>query len=130
MKVREIRAEIVRFLESANRGFSRVLNEQVWHLSGGEHQLLSLAVAAVLVGSRKGKHLLLLDEHVSQLDTLARKVVMEATERLIRESAISAIMATHDPRLACRYGDRQIVISHGRVVCDLNESRLSNQKRP
>ena len=107
-------------LERFRYGLSRVLKEQIWNLSGGEHQLVSLAVASVFAdGQPKGSHVLLLDEHVSQLDPVAHDVVMEATDRLIRDGELSTIMATHNCELAVRYGDRQIVLSRGRVARDL-----------
>jgi len=113
-------------LDTFRCGLSRVLKEQIWSLSGGEHQLVSLAVASVFAdGQPKGSHVLLLDEHVSQLDPMAHDVVMEATDRLIRAGELSAIMATHNCELAVRYGDRQIVLSRGRVAGEFaGDSRI------
>ena len=113
-------------LEELRSGLSRVLKEQIWHLSGGEHQLVTLAVASIFAdGQPKGSHVLLLDEHVSQLDPISHDIVMGATERLIRDRELSAIMATHNCELAVRYGDRQVVVSRGRIVRSLSgESRV------
>jgi putative ABC transport system ATP-binding protein len=121
-----VRKDIADRLEAFRRGLSSVIKEQIWHLSGGEHQLVSLAVASLLAdGQPKGSHVLLLDEHVSQLDPVAHDVVMEATDRLIRDGGLSTIMATHNCELAVRYGDRQIVLSRGRIAREFSgDSRI------
>ena len=93
--------------------------EQVWYLSGGEHQLLSLAVAACLVRrTRPAGHVVLLDEHVSQLDPLEKERVMLATLELARLPGVTTMMATHDCEVAARFGTRQIIMRSGRIVHD------------
>ncbi|MGO8735465.1 MAG: ATP-binding cassette domain-containing protein [Terriglobia bacterium] len=121
-----IRQKAQERLESLRKGLGRILKEQIWHLSGGEHQLVNLAVASVFAdGKGGGSHVLLLDEHVSQLDPVAHHVVMEATNGLIRERQLSALMATHNVELAARYGDRQVVLSQGRILREFaGESRI------
>jgi putative ABC transport system ATP-binding protein len=121
-----LRKDVGDRLETFRRGLSGVLKEQIWHLSGGEHQLVSLAVASIFAdGQPKGSHVLLLDEHVSQLDPIAHDVVMEATDRLIRAGQLSTVMATHNCELAVRYGDRQIVLSQGRIAREFSgDSRI------
>lgn len=120
--VKACHSEIKSSLESIRNGLSNVMPEQVWNLSGGEHQLVNLAVATVLAGRESNrKHVLLLDEHVSQLDPGARETVMAATDALIARTRVAAIMATHDCELATRFGNRQIVMGHGRVFKDLEE---------
>jgi putative ABC transport system ATP-binding protein len=121
-----LRKDLVDRLEMFRVGLSGVLKEQIWHLSGGEHQLVSLAVASIFAaGQSKGSHVLLLDEHVSQLDPVAHDLVMEATDRLIRNGELSTVMATHNCDLAVRYGDRQIVLSQGRIAREfVGDSRI------
>jgi len=125
----QIDLEVKTRLESVREGFSSTASQQVWHLSGGEHQLLSLAVAAALAGSNvANRHLLLLDEHVSQLDPIARDEVMNSTESLIRGSGMNAIMATHDCGMASRYGDRQIILGRGRILSDVKgQDRITDE---
>src|ERR1017187_9810501 len=109
--------EIARRLETTRKGLSRVIREQIWHLSGGEHQLLSLAVAAALADSQtRGTHVLLLDEHVAHLDPVSYDIVMESTSTLVRGKGMSAIMATHSCEMASGFGDRQVLLSRGRIV--------------
>jgi len=109
--------EIAQRLETIRKGLSRIIREQVWHLSGGEHQLLSLAVAAALADSQtSGAHILLLDEHVAHLDPVSYDTVMESTSTLVRGKGMSAIMATHSCEMASSFGDRQVLLSHGRIV--------------
>lgn len=93
--------------------------EQVWYLSGGEHQLLSLAVAACLVRrTRPAGHVVLLDEHVSQLDPLEKERIMLATVELARLPGVTTIMATHDCEVAATFGTRHVIMRGGRIVQD------------
>lgn len=128
------KTELARFmsdqLEQIKKGLLTLLNEQMWNISEGEHQLISLAVAAILSKrDPNSNHLLLLDEHVSQLDPMAHEMVMEITDKLIRDEGLSAIMTTHDVEVATQYGSRQIILSRGKIVADLAaKNRLQSAK--
>lgn len=103
--------------------------EQVWYLSGGEHQLLSLAVAACMVRrTRPAGHVILLDEHVSQLDPLEKERIMLATVELAQLPGVTTMMATHDCELAATFGTRQIIMRSGRIVHDTAGGSLLNEE--
>jgi putative ABC transport system ATP-binding protein len=106
-------------LEVLEPGLSRLLTNQIWHLSGGEYQLVALSVATILCEqSTDGLHIILLDEHVSQLAPKARDRVLRATTDLVNRQHLTALLATHSPVIATSLGNRQIVIANGRVVID------------
>ncbi|MGD0027254.1 MAG: ATP-binding cassette domain-containing protein [Xanthobacteraceae bacterium] len=110
-----------RRLDSLETGLSRILDSQIWHLSGGEYQFVALAVAWIKCeGTQAGSHLLLLDEHVSNLAPLARERVLEATTRIVKDNALTAMIASHSLDIATNIGNRQIVLANGRIVADLS----------
>jgi putative ABC transport system ATP-binding protein len=81
-------------------------------LSGGQRQ--RVAVARATVGERR---VLLADEPTGALDT----VTGEAVLRLLRahcDDGGTAVMVTHDPRLAS-WADRVVFLRDGRVVDDV-----------
>jgi len=82
-------------------------------LSGGQRQLLAL-IMAVLARPL----LLLLDEHVAALDPHMADQVMRKTDELVREHRLTSVMVTHNMRMAARYGDRLLIMNHGRIVKD------------
>jgi len=83
------------------------------HLSGGQRQLASLAQSVVREPS-----VLLLDEPTSALDLNYQFRVMHRVRSLVQDRGIIAIVVLHDIALACRWCDRVVVLSEGRVVAD------------
>ena len=63
-------------------------------LSGGEQQ--RVAIARALANHPK---LLIADEPTGQLDLRTGRTIMQLIERLVRETGLSALVATHDPTL-------------------------------
>jgi putative tryptophan/tyrosine transport system ATP-binding protein len=109
-------------LESLNPRLPRLMKSQIWSLSGGEYQLVSLAVAQTLLEppERAPKAaILLLDEHTSHLAPAASQHVLQATVSLSKMQGMLTIMATHDPYVATTVGNRQIVLRDGRLLYDL-----------
>jgi phosphonate transport system ATP-binding protein len=79
-------------------------------LSGGERQ--RVAIARALMARPK---LILADEFVSQLDALTASEML----RMIRSLAAQGtgfLITTHDPELACEFGDRILIMREGRLV--------------
>jgi putative ABC transport system ATP-binding protein len=113
-------------LDALEPGLSRILENQVRYVSGGEYQLVCLAVAALLCEANRGnEHVLLLDEHVSQLAPGARDRVLGATRKLVETRQLTTILATHSPSVAVSVGTRQVVLAGGMVAADLKaEKRL------
>ena len=79
-------------------------------LSGGQQQ--RVAVARALATEPK---LILADEPTANLDTANGKQVMETMARLNRETGVTFVFATHDPRVI-QYAHRVITLQDGVIV--------------
>ncbi len=98
-------------LSNIGLGLENRLDTRVGTLSGGQRQALSLLMATCA-----NPRLLLLDEHLANLDPRTSGVVMAATTRLIKAGKLAAIMVTHDMGEAIARGDRLIMLHAGRVI--------------
>jgi lipoprotein-releasing system ATP-binding protein len=79
-------------------------------LSGGEQQRVAIARAVA-----NAPLLLLADEPTGNLDPETASYVFDALEALVRQSGLSALIATHNHDLAARM-DRRVTLSHGKIV--------------
>ena len=66
------------------------------------------------------KQILLLDEHTAALDPKTAALVLNITEKIVNENQLTTIMVTHNMKDAIRYGNRLIMMSHGKVVVDVS----------
>mgnify|MGYP003706695601 FL=1 len=78
-------------------------------LSGGEQQ--RVAFCRALANNPK---LLLADEPTGNLDQATSEQVFDALLRIVRQTGLSALIATHNPALASRM-DRTITLEQGRL---------------
>ncbi|MEO3385706.1 ABC transporter ATP-binding protein [Mesorhizobium sp. CAU 1741] len=79
-------------------------------LSGGEQQRVAIARAVA-----NAPLLLLADEPTGNLDPTTAGYVFDALEALVRQSGLSALIATHNHDLAARM-DRRVTLVEGKVV--------------
>ena len=82
-------------------------------LSGGQRQALTLLMAAMTP-----LRFLILDEHTAALDPKTADVIMELTDRIVKEANLTALMVTHNLRYAVEYGTRMLMLHEGRIVLD------------
>ena len=61
---------------------------------------------------------LILDEHTAALDPKTADIIMQLTDRIVREKRLTAMMVTHNLRYALEYGDRLMMMHQGGVVLD------------
>lgn len=80
-------------------------------LSGGEQQRVALVRALATNPS-----LMLLDEPFSDLDPQLRISIREETLDILKESKITTLMVTHDPKEAMLMADKLIVMNKGKIV--------------
>ena len=92
-------------------GLENRLDTRVAFLSGGQRQALALLMATLAQ-----PRLLLLDEHLANLDPRTASLVMAATERLVSDGRLTTMMVTHDMAQAIRVGNRLIMLHQGRIV--------------
>ncbi len=106
----ERRKRVTELLEAVD------LAEQSHHrpdqLSGGQQQRVAIARA---LSTRPA--LILADEPTANLDTANGKQVMEIMTRLNRETGVTFVFATHDPRVF-KYARRIVTLQDGRIVKD------------
>ena len=62
---------------------------------------------------------LILYEHTAALDPKTAELIMELTDKVVREKQLTTIMVTHNLRYAVEYGDRLLMMHQGGVVMDL-----------
>jgi lipoprotein-releasing system ATP-binding protein len=91
-------------------GLAQRLTHRPAELSGGEQQRVAFARALA-----NGPRLLLADEPTGNLDPDTSALVFDALIGVVRDTGLSALIATHNPDLARRM-DRVVRLSGGRVA--------------
>jgi putative ABC transport system ATP-binding protein len=117
------KARFVQVLEPFALGLETRLAARAAVLSGGQRQVLALAMAVIAA-----PRVLLLDEHCAALDPKTAELVMAATLRAIAAGRLTTLMVTHNMQHAIRYGDRLLMMDAGRVLLDSSgeeKSRLT-----
>ena len=69
---------------------------------------------------------LILDEHTAALDPKTAELIMELTDKVVREKQLTTIMVTHNLRYAVEYGDRLLMMHQGHAVMDLEGDEKKN----
>lgn len=100
-------------LKILGMGLEDRLNVKAGALSGGQRQALALVMATLVKPD-----LLLLDEHTAALDPKSSDIVMDLTDRVIREKGITALMITHNLKYALDYTSRFIMLHEGNIVLE------------
>ncbi len=101
-------------LATLELGLENRLSTKVGLLSGGQRQALTLLMATL-----KEPKLLLLDEHTAALDPKTAPMVLEMSDRIVREHNLTTLMVTHNMRDAIHYGNRLIMMYEGRIILDI-----------
>ncbi len=112
--VRKERREAYReMLADLGLGLEDKLETRVGVLSGGQRQVLALLMATMTPID-----FLILDEHTAALDPRTAEIVMQLTDRIVREKKMTTVMVTHNLRYALEYGDRLLMMHQGKAVLD------------
>lgn len=100
-------------LKSLELGLEDKLHVKVGVLSGGQRQAMAL-----LMSTMTPIEFLILDEHTAALDPKTAEVIMELTDKVVKEKNLTTIMVTHNLRYAVEYGNRLIMMHQGQAVID------------
>ena len=101
----------------------RNFDQQVKHLSGG--QLKRVALANTLITE---PDFLILDEHTAALDPKTADLIMELTDKIVKQKNLTTIMVTHNLRYAVEYGNRLLMMHQGEAVMDLSAKEKQELK--
>lgn len=94
-------------------GLEDKMHTKVGSLSGGQRQALAL-----LMSTMTPIEFLILDEHTAALDPKTAEIIMELTDKIVREKKVTTIMVTHNLRYAVEYGNRLIMMHEGKAILD------------
>ena len=100
-------------LQLLGLGLEDKLDVKAGVLSGGQRQAMAL-----LMSTMTPIKFLILDEHTAALDPKTAEVIMELTDRIIKEKKLTALMVTHNLRYAVEYGNRLLMMHQGQAVMD------------
>ncbi|MCR5639880.1 MAG: ATP-binding cassette domain-containing protein [Lachnospiraceae bacterium] len=100
-------------LAPLNLGLEDKLHVKVGSLSGGQRQAIALLMATMTPID-----MLILDEHTAALDPKTAEIIMEFTNRVVREKQLTTMMVTHNLRYAVQYGDRLLMMHQGDAIID------------
>lgn len=100
-------------LSDLNLGLENKLDIKVGSLSGGQRQAMAL-----LMSTMTPIDFLILDEHTAALDPKTADLIMELTDKLVREKQLTTMMVTHNLRYAVEYGSRLLMMHQGETVID------------
>lgn len=108
-------------LKKLGLGLEDKLYVPVGSLSGGQRQAISL-----LMTTLSQIDFLILDEHTAALDPKTADVIMELTDKLVKEKNLTSIMVTHNLRYAVDYGTRLIMMHQGEAIIDKSNEEKKN----
>jgi putative ABC transport system ATP-binding protein len=110
-------------LQHLNLGLENKLDVKVGSLSGGQRQAMAL-----LMSTMTPIDFLILDEHTAALDPKTAELIMELTDKIVKEKNLTTIMVTHNLRYAVEYGNRLLMMHQGRIVLDAGGSEKQMMK--
>ena len=124
-------------LKELDLGLEDRMTSKVGLLSGGQRQAVTLLMASL----QKPK-VLLLDEHTAALDPKTAEIIMQLTDKIvkektaakvltltdkiIKENSLTAMMVTHNMRDAIAHGNRLIMMNNGQVVLNISGEEKKN----
>lgn len=111
------RQEVRDKIATLGMGLENRIHLPMGSLSGGQRQALTL-----LMCTMDKVDILLLDEPTAALDPKSAAVVLELTDRLIKEHHLTALLITHNLKDALQYGSRVIQLQEGRIIRDINSA--------
>ena len=106
-------AQLKEFVEGLPEGLDTTIGDRGIRLSGGQRQAMAL-----LMSTMTPIEFLILDEHTAALDPKTAELIMELTDKIVKEKNLTTVMVTHNLRYAVEYGNRLIMMHQGHCVMD------------
>ena len=94
-------------------GLEGKMDVKVGSLSGGQRQAMAL-----LMSTMTPIEFLILDEHTAALDPKTAELIMQLTDKIVKEKQLTTIMVTHNLRYAVEYGNRLVMMHNGHMILD------------
>ena len=110
-------------LAHLNLGLEDKMHTPVGALSGGQRQAVALLMATMTPID-----FLILDEHTAALDPKTAELIMELTDKIVKQKNLTTIMVTHNLRYAVEYGNRLLMMHQGEAVMDLSAKEKQELK--
>ena len=108
-------------LKKLGLGLEDKIYVPVGTLSGGQRQAIALLMTML-----SQIDFLILDEHTAALDPKTADLIMELTDKLVKEKNLTSIMVTHNLRYAVEYGSRLIMMHQGEAIIDKKGEEKKN----
>ncbi len=122
----EARKRALAMLEAVQiRNPERVFDLYPHEVSGGMGQRVMIAMMLIC-----GPELLIADEPTSALDVTVQLEVLAILDALVRDRGMGLIFISHDLRLVSSFCDRVLVMYAGRVVEEIEATRLHEAQHP
>lgn len=122
----EARSRALAMLEAVQIGNpERVFDLYPHEVSGGMGQRVMIAMMLIC-----GPELLIADEPTSALDVTVQLEVLAILDALVRDRGMGLIFISHDLRLVSSFCDRVLVMYAGRVVEEIEATRLREAQHP
>lgn len=115
---RNYKKEMLAYLSQFTNGLEQYIDKPLSILSGGQKQILATLMAII----SKPK-ILVLDEHTSALDPNTQQILMQYTSQQIVAQNLTSLMITHKLDDALKYGNRLLVLQHGKIILDVSGSQ-------
>ena len=110
-------------LASLQLGLEDKLHVKMGALSGGQRQAVALLMVTL-----SPLDFLILDEHTAALDPHTAEIIMQLTDRVVKEKKLTAMMVTHNLRYAVEYGTRMLMMDRGQIVLNRDGEEKQNTR--
>lgn len=110
-------------LKTLDLGLEDKMEVMVGALSGGQRQAMAL-----LMSTLTPIDFLILDEHTAALDPKTADIIMELTNKIVKEKQITTMMVTHNLRYAVEYGNRLLMMHQGNYIVDKSGKEKAEMK--
>ncbi|MBT1070582.1 ABC transporter ATP-binding protein [Pelotalea chapellei] len=102
-------------------GLENRMKENLAMFSGGQRQALTLLMMVL-----SKPDLILLDEHTAALDPKNAEIVLELTDKFIKEYKLTSMMITHNMSHAIEFGNRLLMMDKGEIIYEVQGEEKRN----